>query len=605
MKWMIATLCFFLVFRALAVYAAVHAATAAQFKMSHACKSDESWILANNVSKSWAEEFNNFLAGKTSPFRGFAEALAMRRLSTSGGSTAEKIFSEYWISRALFQMKQYALAHQGFSALAKPRKDSKTGAIEGAAIQCLAEIQKLHPSLEMPKTFALDSLRNNPDAGDAILLHFLNRMASGAAPLESEAVLQALPRHSSHYWLAKGILESRRHDYAAAAESLDKFFGAKTRSGFLSRFEDAAHLLAGRANYSAARFDAAAANFHSVSKRSNDLADAMSALSWSHLMAARFEEAVGAAIHLRAGGLKNTFTPEASMVAAMALGELCQYPASLEALRSFRVRYAPAYLWLKSWSAGPRTSLYPMLVGFLKGVSGVPPQIAGEWARTPHFLARQEELNALVNFDVAASALSRAASGEQRQARSVLIAGLRDFIRRYKSAKAAKKTGERFSASILAEFERLKSGLTHYRRFAEAGGAWKRVIAKYRAKIPARRAQLAADIEAELSRRNATMLALLEEVSENNQLIETEIFNGASEDLIWKNAHPDFANVTEGLGKNDRAPAATWNWGKTRAATIDDDELWEDELGFAKADVTDNCANKDKYLKIKMRSARR
>ncbi len=592
MKWMITILCLLLAARALA----------ASFSASHPCKSGEIWELGHSVFKPWAEDFKTFLSGKTSPSRGFAEALAMRRLSTSGGSIAEKIFSEYWIARALFQMKQYALAHQGFSALAKPRKDSKAGAIEGAAIQCLAEIQKLYPSLEMPQTIALESLRGSPDAGDAILLHFLNRMASGAPARESAAILSALPPHSFHYWLANGILESRKLDYAKASVSFDNFFAAGARPDFLSRFSDSAHLLAGRANYSLARFDAATKNFHSVSKRSNDLTEAMSELSWAHLMASRLEEAVGAAIHLRAGGLKNTFTPEASMVAAMALGELCQYPASLEALRSFRVRYAPAYLWLKSWSTGSRTALYPMLVGYLKGTPGVPPQIAGEWARTPLFLARQEELNSLVIFDAAASELARTASGEQRQARSMLIAGLRDFIGRYKTAKAAKKSTERFSAPILSEFERLKSGLTHYRRFTEAGGAWKRVITKYRAKIPARRAELVAEIEAELSRRNATMLALLDEISENNQLIETEIFNGASQDLIWKNAHPDFAKVTEELSQNARTPASTsWDWVKTSAAPIDGKELWEDELGFAKADVTDNCANKEKYLKIKMR----
>jgi hypothetical protein len=98
------------------------------------------------------------------------------------------------------------------------------------------------------------------------------------------------------------------------------------------------------------------------------------------------------------------------------------------------------------------------------------------------------------------------------------------------------------------------------------------------------------------------MLTRLDEIAENNQLIEVEIYNGASKDIIWQNAHPEYKEMAKKFNddENKESAAAVWDWGRSPAALSDDaGEIWEDELGSFKARLFDNCGSKDRYLAIK------
>jgi hypothetical protein len=98
----------------------------------------------------------------------------------------------------------------------------------------------------------------------------------------------------------------------------------------------------------------------------------------------------------------------------------------------------------------------------------------------------------------------------------------------------------------------------------------------------------------------------LQEIAENNQLIEIEIFQGASQDIIWQNAHPEYKKVAQDLNEDQKKEesAKVWDWGRAPAQSEDGEErveIWEDELGSFKANLFDNCSNKDKYLALKRR----
>ena len=101
------------------------------------------------------------------------------------------------------------------------------------------------------------------------------------------------------------------------------------------------------------------------------------------------------------------------------------------------------------------------------------------------------------------------------------------------------------------------------------------------------------------------MLNQIEEIAENNQFIEVEIFNGASQDVIWQNAHPDYKEVVSRLNDEQKKSSKekVWNWGKAAYNITDDEEsheIWEDELGSFKADLFDNCSSKERYLSVKL-----
>jgi hypothetical protein len=95
------------------------------------------------------------------------------------------------------------------------------------------------------------------------------------------------------------------------------------------------------------------------------------------------------------------------------------------------------------------------------------------------------------------------------------------------------------------------------------------------------------------------MMNQIEDVAENDELIEVEIFNGASEDIIWQNAHPEYKDEAKQFqADRDKNRAEGLNWGRMPASMEGDGEVWEDELGSFKADLYDNCSSRDKYLAL-------
>ena len=71
-------------------------------------------ILRNEIPAEFLREFDSFIHKKTSPLRGFAEALALRGQALT---PLAKTFSEYFISRALYEAGMIEVAANGFNVL--------------------------------------------------------------------------------------------------------------------------------------------------------------------------------------------------------------------------------------------------------------------------------------------------------------------------------------------------------------------------------------------------------------------------------------------------------------------------------------------------------
>lgn len=151
------------------------------------------------------------------------------------------------------------------------------------------------------------------------------------------------------------------------------------------------------------------------------------------------------------------------------------------------------------------------------------------------------------------------------------------------------------SPSLRQELQAYRHALIQTQHFVASGPAWRAILEASRKKIPQIAKASRSRIEADLSARNQKMLARLAEISENSQLIEIEIYQGASQDLVFKNAHPDF---TASLPKPASQESGLY-WGKAPGLDGEDGEIWEDELGNFRADLPDNCANQERYLALK------
>jgi hypothetical protein len=591
---------------------------------SDACTGSESWTFSGAVFESKRKDFMGSIKGRVAPVAGFSEALALRRFAAN---TETKWLGEYWISRALLDAKLGHISFGGFASIASRPVQPATAGIQISAVECLLEIQSRYPSIDLPAPVverlpALRAQASTPQmldviyraAGSAMQAYFsqagtqknAKALARKADPKLDE--LMALLKGGGPYEdFAVALRASRENDHGTVVAAMDRFLSAPKIPIALKRYNNAAHILMARSLYSLRQFDRAAMHLRQVTKQSNDLASSLEELAWAQLQGDRLADAIGTAMTLQSGGLRHTYAPEATMVMAMALNELCQYPESVRAIQIFRKNYEKSYEWLQTGLAKDGSNLYPLAVKYVKKTPGfnVPDRVAGEWVRSPLFISSQEELNLLFDEKESTVALGKSGAREQSKIAERLLLKAKDLPKRLADAKKKMKEGDRLPSMLLSDMLTLKEMIIHYRRLQQAAPVWRTILANYRKSVPATEKKLLGAVNQDLRDRSRRMLTQLEEIAENIQLIEVEIYNGASQDIIWKNAHPDYQKVAAKLTEehHKEQAARTWDWGRTPAGLgMDDDgaEVWEDELGSFSANLFDNCESKDRYLALKM-----
>jgi hypothetical protein len=590
----------------------VQAAGNFSYPTGRACTSSESWTFSDHFQTAYKKEYKDFLGTGKKSLRGFSEAIALRKVAKT---PEEKLFSEYWMAHALFDSGEAHVAYQGFIAIASSSPEPETMAIHAAALDCALQIHYLHPSMVVPSASTL-SLASylGADSAPEDMKTYLHDVAWDAetnhvqtllsddrvSPGAIKAAISVLTGGGTYETLSQGLWDAKQSDHYKTIEHLNAFVNDPHIPEHLRRFTDTAHILLARAHYSVGEYDIAGDELKKVNKHSNALANSLEELSWAYLLNEKYPEAIGTAMNLEAGGLRHTYEPEAPMVMAMAMNELCQYPESVRAIGIFRKNYEQNYHWLTQWSHDADSSkLYKTSVDFIqRKPTEVPERVASEWIRSPLFISTQEEINLYFDERDAAPKISKAAATEQRWIANDILRKARELKPKLKIAKMKLKPGQSLSSGLRDSLASLKDEVIHWRRMQLAAPVWTVISKRYLATIPTQEGKLIARINGDLKTRNLRMLTQLEEISENIQLIEVEIYNGASEDIIWQNAHPDYKQVAKTFRDEATAPDKVWDWGRSIANSDDNTEIWEDELGSFKANIFDNCSSKDKYLSL-------
>ncbi len=546
------------------------------------CRSSETWNYTSGKSPAWLDQYRGFLAGKASSGYSFSEAVQLKRLSILlKQGINERDFSEYWVGRILFDLKLDPLAHQVFKSV---YDGSENKAIKKASQICMSEIQKRSPDWKAPSPLS-------DDDPDAVFLASLGK---------TTGVSKKLPAAYREYLL--GVEQSLNRHYPEAIEHLTLFLNdlESSTNPLLKKHIDDARLMLGRAYYTSGKYREAIKEFQTVTKTSNQQIDALSDLSWAYLQAKQFDDAVGVSMQLRVGSLRNTFAPEPLMVAAMALNELCLYPESIRMIRAFVNDYAKSHQWLNDNKS--KTDFYDETLKALKKQSTVPVKISTEWMKSPEFLVRQNELNTLLDHPKIISRTQDLAVAEQRKLTTQFINAAQVFVKDVKIAKFRLKPGEELRDSLGDRFFVLKKQLRKLSRYYRASRTWKALARMYEKRLPETRAGLKNKVDVDLKADTAKLLTKLDKIRENSDLIEIEIYNGASQDMIWKNAHNDFDQANKEMEDDKEKPnhAQVWSWGRIASSEIEDAEVWEDEMGALKADISDQCLKKEKYLHLKL-----
>ncbi|MGK5086401.1 hypothetical protein WDW86_02490 [Bdellovibrionota bacterium FG-2] len=571
-----------------------HVLAAQSIQVSAPCEVTEDWnfsgsfngILESGELSSWNSEFRSFTSGKTSPQRGLGEAVALLKVlsmrSEASDPAAATEFAKYWIARVFYQMRLDHLAHLGFSIIVKGHS-AEAAPIRQAALQCLGFIKKRFPALRIPTALNRDSVAmsgKNTEAVDLWLRDVISNKRMSQSQLR-ELVDSAERRSGAgfHYDFARALIASSAKDSRAVVQTL--------KATPVPR--DLSHMLLARSYYALGQYESAAQEFQKVSKNSNELPEVLGELAWTYLMSGQFSRAIGVSHQLRSGCLKRTFVPESLMVSAMAYNELCEYPFALASLELFKMDYGPVYLWLKQPTKA-QSEFYKTAVDYLRGRPEIPEKVLSEWIRSSVFQSYQEEINEFIGAPIRWQKLATDSRREAQTMRKGLTLALTTFIKDYRLARVRLAAGEVLSPQFGIAAEACRTSLRHYQRYLKGLSAGRNAFVRFEKGLPELRRARIALINGHFHERNERMLALLEEIAENNQLIATEIYSGASRDLVWKNAHPEQNHLIE-LRKRTygQTKDSNWSWGVVRASELEGAELWEDEVGFAQARLRDGC----------------
>lgn len=579
---------------------------------SQACQSSENWGFSAEIPAEFQKIYKLYLTQQISPMQGFSEAIALRKKATSNEA---KMFADYWISRSIFDTGLFHIAYNGLGSIVSQTSSPATAGIQFAALNCLILISESYPSMKLTdKSYALVhglltgqlTIGGPEAAANQTLSKATYQLVLQLIPqslTQAESLVTALTtRKQSHpeAILSQALITLQQGKTAEIITHLVKYFSS-ARPAYLQNADDQYYLILARSYFKKGLYDRGINTLKLIPPGSNNFAQALTEIQWMAIQKPSYSEAIGPGISLQSGAMKRTFTPDAPIVMAMAMNELCQFPEAIRAIGLFRKEYEPSFNWLKKWKS-TGTPLYGLVIQSIKGASPVPVKVANEWIRSPLFLARQDEINLLYKEKASMSSQGKRAAEDVKKTARELAKRSRAMRKQYENLKESEKQGAELPGYFKVDLEKLKTDIVHFNRFRNAAPLWQKVLSNYVTKSQARQAELISKINQDLKMVTQRIYANLNDMTETAQLIEVEIYNGATNDIIWQNANPEYKEVSRDLASdssNQKDASTVWNWGNVVGGIDGTNEIWEDELNSFQAELPDNCTNKEKYLQIK------
>jgi hypothetical protein len=462
-----------------------------------------------------------------------------------------------------------------------------------ASFQCLGRLHHEFPSKQLSRNL-YSSVQALP-AGDEKNYWLYrwaieqNQHASAARQMSDDSPL--LP-------LMKALVAYDAQEWSKAATFMDGFFAQKNVHPYVKSQMELWKIFAARMHYSASTFSKAGTYWGSVEKRSNELVQALTEVAWSQLKAGKYNDAIGTSLSLQTGWLSNTYSPEGLMVMSMAFNETCHYPEAMRASELLRKQYDPVRDWIKDNRKMSNAELYAELVKVMKKDSKVPYRLSGEWIRSPRFISRQSEINAILKMD--GRTKETLAAGKKRQQERVveLLKLVRELKNDVVSARKSDPNKLELPDFINVKLDALRGRIEEYDALRAFAPVWKQAVKANEKAGATRKNELVKGISEHMRQTNERILGQIEDVYDNLQFVEVEIYQGATQDMIFSNSHPDYAKKMAALkGKEGFSlKAQELNWGQISTEQLGESEIWEDELGGFKADLPNKC-DKSKFAK--------
>lgn len=395
-----------------------------------------------------------------------------------------------------------------------------------------------------------------------------------------EDALILIPEISPRYpeaLLMMALFNYRQGKVDEAAIQLENLLEA-TSSDKKSQLRAVGALTLARIQFQKSSYKEAFQSYLKVDKSNPLWLQAMVESAWTQILSEDYEGAAGNMFSLHTDFFKNAFAPESYVVRTVGYLNLCQYGDGAQVLKEMNKKYSPWKEKLATYAKANKSSLnyYDTVKNWVKNsdhkeVDGLPRSFIVELARHPAFMSVQKQINN-----------SEDEIARFNQIALTLIKKERELIA--KQSEASKQLAEAKKNSVSASIEQAESKLLSYRIqlhiAKKARTSIKGLRTKGIARIEKEKIALRAEASKALQRRFGEMLAGLNKVLDQTEVLQYELFSGAGEHIRYQMAGGNVNEKERPELKVEKEKSLNWKF---------KGEIWEDEVGHYRSSLKNVC----------------
>lgn len=386
--------------------------------------------------------------------------------------------------------------------------------------------------------------------------------------------------------LLSGLFNYRQGKIDEAIIHLDRLMAA-TQDNKTSQIRSVGALTLARMQFQKSEYKDAFQSYLKVDKSNPLWLQAMVESAWTQILGEDYEGAAGNMFSLHTDFFKNAFSPESYVVRTVGYLNLCQYGDGVQVLNEMNKKYAPWKKKLEEYRGknGTAVNYYDTVKSWIKNsdmkeVDGLPRSFIVELARHPAYMSVQKQINnyedEVIRFNKVALTLIKI----ERELIAKQNAANKDLAEAKKSLK-----GDAPSESVVSRIQQAEQRLLSYRIQHHIAKKARVSIKNLRgiglARIDKEKSVLRAQASQALQGRFTEMLASLNRVLDQNEVLQYELYSGAGEHIRYQMAGGDINAKDRPELKVQKDKSLNWKF---------KGEIWEDEVGHYRSSLKNVCA---------------
>lgn len=393
-----------------------------------------------------------------------------------------------------------------------------------------------------------------------------------------EDALILVPETSPRYpeaLLLSALFNYRQGKVEEAAVQLEKLMSV-TDSDKTLQLRSVGALTLARIQFQSSQYKEAFQSYLKVDKSNPLWLQAMVESAWTQILSEDYEGAAGNMFSLHTDFFKNAFSPESYVVRTVGYLNLCQFGDGAHVLKDMTKKYSPWKKKLADYAAANKSSVnyYNTVKNWvqnsdLKEVDGLPRSFIVELARHPGFMNVQRQIN---NAEDEISRFNKIAL--------TLITMERELIAKQDEASKQLASAKANSSSVQQAEKKLLSYRIQYHIAKKARVSIKNLRTLGIARIEKEKDSMRGQAAQALQGRYKEMLAGLNRVLDQNEVLQYELFSGAGEHLRYQMAGGDVNAKERPELKVEKEKSLNWKF---------KGEIWEDEVGHYRSSLKNVC----------------